>query len=107
MKRISTLLLAGLVCCPVWANPISGKISSIRYETQLGHIDRAGYVSLQISGHITGPKGTFLFLSPEDKTAISLVQLAYANDFEIEVFYDETKAPWGIGACPIRTIWVD
>ena len=105
MKRIISTLCLSVVCSSLWANPVTGTISSITIETEESHFKRAGYVSLQISGAHTGPKCTFLYLSPKDKSAIGFSQEAFVHNVEVKVFYKEdVQAPWGIGACPIETI---
>jgi hypothetical protein len=90
----------------VFADSVSGKISTIRIEAQEGTFNRVGYVVIRIAGAKTQLGCGFLYLSPEDKSAISLVQNAFVHDLDVKVIYDKENAPWGMGACPITTVWV-
>ena len=105
ITRVLFTIATLTVCAPLCANPISGKISNIILETEDSHFKMAGYVSLQLSGQTTGPKCTFLYLSPKDSAAISFAQQAFIHNIKVKVFYkEESQAPWGIGACAIKTI---
>lgn len=104
MLRIVLVLFASFIGSMAWANPVSGAITRIVFETEQSHFQRVGYVSIQIADQDTGRECAFLYLSPEDESAIAFVQEAFVQGLEIRVYYEEKLAPWGLGACPIKTI---
>ena len=106
MKKVSVFLFVVVFVSSAFGDSIVvGKISSLRFHTSAHNTTTVvGHTTFKISASLE-PPCTTLYIDPEDKTAVSFLLAAKAQEKEIKVYYQKgVFSPWSNITCSVYAV---
>jgi len=88
-------------------NPVVGAISIISaLPTSSSHLG-AGYTEFRLAEVSLDTPCTWLHIKPEDKSILSILLTAQAQQKEITAYYDPSlPSPWASGSCRVTIVQI-